>query len=420
MNKIEIKGLTDEQNAGFQKAFDALSESMQNAVAEKIKGLAGLDALNEIKGLLQTAEGKDKFAEIQKSVDDLAIKLKNAEGIKTKEDKTLSLSESIKELFASDEFKKAKADNFRNVKSFELKADTSDITGTVNMTVQRLQVGFAPEREMAFLPNLNTGTIGQDKNRVLWVEGAYTSNVGYVGEGTGQATADSGTAAEKSRAMAKISAKLPLTAELLEDADYIASAFRMKMQEKAMLFADGEFYTGDGSDGVNPNHIYGIVGQSTAFNAATAGIATSVVEANIGDLIDGCVLQAAKAEQRGLNVVWMNPSDFYKMKKTKASDGQYLFVKDVNGNYTINGLRVITSNYVTANTLTVANTSKIQAWWKRRPEVKFSQMNSTDFVDDAYTAVLFLRTQCIVEAQDQTALIHVSDIAAAVTAITAV
>lgn len=415
--KIEIKGLDAEQNAGFQKAFDTLSDEVQNAVAEKIKGLAGADALEAVKGMLSTADGKDKFAVMQKSIDDLAIKLKNAEGMKVKEDEKMSLEQSLKNLFASDEFKAAKKDGFRTKSAFELKADTTDITGTVNMTVQRLQVGFAPEREMAFLPLLNTGTVGQDKNRVLWVEGAYTSNVGYVGEGTGQATADTGTAAEKSRAMAKISAKLQLTAELLEDAEYVASAFRMKMQEKAMLFADGEFYTGDGSDGVNPNHIYGIVGHATAFNAATAGVTASVDKANIGDLVDACILQAAKSEQRGLNVVWMNPSDFYKMKKTKDNDGQYLFVKDVNGGYTINGLRVVTSNYVTANTMTVANTSKIQAWWKRRPEVKFSQINGTDFVDDAYTAVLFLRTQCVVEAQDKTALIHVSDITASVAAI---
>lgn len=417
--ELELKGFTEEQTLGVQSAFDKLSDELKNAVNEKIKGLAGSDALEAVKGMLQTADGKDKFMELQKSVDELTIKLKNAEGFSRKEDKEVSLEEAIKELFASDKFKKAKDAGFigKDNAVFELKAATTDITGTVNVTVQRLQVGFDPEREMAFLPNLNAGTIGQDKNRVLWVEGSYTSNVGYVTQGTGQSTADSGTATEKSRAMAKISAKLPLTAELLEDAEYVASAFRMKMQEKAMLFADAEFYSGDGDDSTNPNHIYGIVGQSTAFNATTAGVANAVQDANIGDLVDACVLQAEKSEQRGLNVVWMNPSDFFKMKKTKASDGQYLFVKDVNGNYTINGLRVIRSTGVTANSMTVANTSKIQAWWKRRPEVKFSQMNASDFVNDAYTAVLFLRAQCVIEAQDQTAVIHVSNITTAIEAI---
>jgi HK97 family phage major capsid protein len=421
--KIEIKGFTPEQTSDFQKAFDSLSDEMQNAVADKIKGLAGKEALEEVKGLLKTDDGKDKFSELQKSIDDLVLDVKKFEGMKKKEEKEMTLDQSVKELISSDEFKNAKKDGFRSKSNFEIKADTSDITGTVNMTRQNLSVNFGPERAISFLTQVNTGTVGQDKNRILWVEGAYTSNVGYVGEGTGQATADAGTATEKTRAMAKISAKLPLTAELLEDADYIASAFRMKMQERALQFTDLEVYSGDGSDGVNPNHIYGIVGHATAYSATTTGandgVNGTIANANIGDLVDDAILQAELSEQRGLDTLAIHPKTFQKFKYAKATDGQYLFVKDVNGNYTISGLRVIKSTAVTANTLTVYDSMKVQLWWKRNVEVKFSQMNGTDFVDDAYTAVLFLRAQVLVEGPDKTALIHVADVDASITAITA-
>jgi HK97 family phage major capsid protein len=364
----------------------------------------------ELKAEIEALEAKRK--EMQTQLDTIATDQAKAAKEGQKSDENMTLGQAVKELMNSDKFKAAKAAKFSKDNVFEIKAATTDITGVVNLTQQRLQVGFIPDRAMAFLPYTNTGVIGAEKSRVLWVEGTYTSNVGYVAQGTGSATADTGVTVEKSRGMAKISAKLPLTAELLEDADYIASAFRMKMQSRAMLFADGEFYTGDGSDGVNPTHIYGIVGQSTAFNAETAGVKNSVKKANIGDLVDACLLQAAKSEQRGLNKVWMNPSNFFLLKKEKDSDGQYLFVKDLNGNYTINGLEVIQSQAVTINTLTVADSSKIQAWWKRNPEIKFSQMNGTDFIDDAYTAVMFLRCQCVIETQDQTAVIHVADITA--------
>jgi HK97 family phage major capsid protein len=286
------------------------------------------------------------------------------------------------------------------------------------MTLQNYTVGFAPVRALAFYPRLAQGFIGQNINRVLWVEGSYTSNVGYVGEGTGQATADTAAAVEKSRGMSKISAKLPLTVELLEDADYIASAFRMKLQERSLLFADGEFYTGDGSDGANPTHIYGIVGQSTAFNPTTAGVLNAVEKANVGDLIDSCVLQAKLANQNGMNTLWINPSDFFKLKHTKTTLGEYVFQSDGMGGYNAGNLTVVQSIAVPANTMTVADSSKIQAWWKRNPEIKFSQMNGTDFVDDAYTAVLFLRVQCIVETQDQTAIVHVADMAQSIQDIT--
>lgn len=372
----------------------------------------------ELKAEIDKLEGLRKS--MQEQLDANSTEMKKIQKSGVQDEKTLTLSEAIRQLVLSDDFKAAKADKFKSKNIFQVKASTSDITGTVNETVQKLAVSFAPDRALAFIPYTNTGFIGQDKNRILWVEGTYTSNVGYVAEGTGQATADTGTATEKSRAMAKISAKLPLTAELLEDADYIASAFKMKLQVKSMLFTDLQVYSGDGSDSPNPSHIYGIVGHSTAFSAATAGVTNSVPYANIGDLVDACVLQAEKSEHRGLNTLWMNPSDFFAMKKAKDQNGQYLFVKDVNGQYTINGLNVVRSSAVTANTMTVADSSKIQLWWKRNPEIKFSQMNGTDFIDDAYTTVMFLRCQVVVETYDKTALIHVADITAALATITSI
>ena len=362
---------------------------------------------------------KALMVEMQKQLDTLATEnAKNGKDIEaTKED--LTFSQALQDVITSEEFKSAKADKFRKQGTFDVKAGLSAITGTVNLTVPNLNVIFPPERALAFIPYTNMGVIGAEKNRVLWVEGAYTTNVGYVNEGTGAATADSGTATEKTRQMAKISAKLPLTAELLEDADYIASAFRMKLQVKSLIYADKEFYTGTGSDGTYPNRIYGIVGQATTFNETTAGVASSVDRANIGDLIDACVLQAAKSEQYGLNVVWINPTDFFKFKHTKDSLGEYIFMLDkATGEYTFNGLKIVQSNAVTADTMTVADTSKIQAWWKRNVQVKFGQMNGTDFTDDNYTAVLFMRTQCVIEVPDQTAIIQVPSIAASITAIT--
>lgn len=411
-----------------KKDFDLLVSNLSDEAKAKINTLfeevkkGNFEAFTELKGKFTELEnglkvdGKnvpEYLKNLQAQADALELKMKGIEQNGAQKEAP-SLEVALKNLFNSKEFKDAKAAKFRDKGTFELKASTSNITGTVNMTMQNLTVRFAPERSLAFMPFLNTGTVGANSNRVLWVEGSYTSNVGYVGEGTGQTTADSGSGVEKTRAMAKISAKLPLTAELLEDAEYVASALRMKMQEKAMLFVDKECYSGDGNDSTQPNHLYGIVGHATAYNITTTGSTGTVEKANIGDLVNDAILQAELSEQRGLNVVWMNPKDFARFRKAKDADGQYLFVKDVNGNYTINGLSVVRSTAVTANTMTLADTGKIQLWWKRNPEIKFSQMNGTDFVDDNYTAVMFLRNQVVVEGPDKTAIIHVADIDAAI------
>jgi len=407
MDKAELTAAL----ADHAKAVETKQAELQTAIEAKMT--TGIDSL---KGQLTELENTRK--EMQKQLDAQNISIQVATKTASHKDEVVTLEDGIKSLLNTDEFKKAKSEKFRNNNMFSVKADLSNITGTVNLTQQRLDVNFAPDRALAFIPFTNTGFIGQDKNRVLWVEGAYTSNAGYVGEGTGQATADTGTAQEKTRAMAKISAKLPLTAELLEDAEYIASAFRMKMQEKALLFADNEVYEGDGDDSSNPNHIYGIKGHATAFDETIVTDGMKVEKANIGDVVDAVILQAETAEQRGLNVVWMNPKDFFRFKTAKDTNGNYLFVKDVNGGYSINGLTVVRSNAVDPNTMLAADTSKIQLWWKRNPEIKFSQMNSTDFVDDKYTAVMFLRNQVVVEGQDKTALILVDDIDQAIDDIT--
>ena len=394
-------------------------ESVKNDIfnkQEEIKS-ANEENVKSLKADLEKIENDKKAMQAQ--LDELATKQKNAEKVSfIKKEESETFAESLKSLLNSDEFKEARKKGFpKDSNKFEVKVDTSVITGDVNRTQQRLDVNFAPENQLAFINNMRSGFVGADKNRVLWVDGAYTSNVGYVSEGTGSASADTATATEKTREMAKISAKLPLTAEMLEDADYLTSAFRMKMNEKAQLFVDGEAYDGDGSDGTYPKHIYGIKGHATAFNATTAGVATSVENANIGDLVDAMILQAEKENFRGSNILWMNPTDFYKFKTTKDQDGNYIFVKDVNGNYNISGVRVIRSNRVTAGDLLLADTSKLQYWTKRNAEIKFSQMNGTDFIDDAYTAVMFVRSQVVVETQDKKSLIFVDDIDTAINAI---
>ena len=416
-----LAGFTEEQSKSFSEFMSKQSSEIQDKVKGLVEAAKQGELINELKALLK-GDGTEKqgiadlIPVMQKQLDDQNLLIQKME-LQKKNEETPTLEKALHQLFDSKDFKDAKAKGFREKSVFEVKADTTNITGTVNMTMQSLSVKFNPERALAFIPYMNTGFVGAEKNRVLWVEGTFTSNVGYVAQGTGQATADAGTAAEKSRAMAKISAKLPLTAELLEDADYIASAFRMKMQEKALIFADGECYDGDGDDSTNPSHIYGIQGQSTAYSVATTGSADTVEKPNIGDVVDDAVLQAELSEQRGLNKIWMNPKDFARFRKAKDQNGQYLFIKDVNGSYTINGLDVVKTTKVASNTLLVGDSSKMQLWWKRNVEVKFSQMNGTDFVDDAYTAVLFLRNQVVIEGPDQTALIYVSDIDAAIAAL---
>lgn len=419
--KFEIKGFTDEQANSVESVLNGLSSDLQDEVKNILKDYAGNEALTEIKSLLKVKEdgSSEVFTEMQGQLDQIATDIKTGKLKVEKKDEKISFEQSVKNLLNSDEFKAAKSSGFPVKKNvFEVKVDTSIVTGDVNRTRQSNVYSFDPERELAFTPNMRTGFVDNDKNRVLWNEATYTSNVGYVSEGTGQTTADTGASVEKYREMAKYSAKLPITAEMLEDFSQLTSALRMKMQERAAQFGDGEAWDGDGADGgALAKHIYGIVGQSTAFDAVTYGLNATVEKANIGDVIDAAIAQAEKEEHKGLDIVWMNPTTFFKHRTTKDADGNRIFIKGVNDSYSISGLRIVTSNRVGVNELMVAKSSKLQNWIKRAAEIKFSQMNGTDFVDDKYTAVLFVRSQVVVEGPDQKSLIYVADINAAISAI---
>jgi len=416
---VVFAGFTEEQSKSFSDFIEKQSTDIQGKVKSLVDGIKDTDLIKGIQALISGEKGLvGNVAIMQKQLDEIATEQAKAKKAGTKSDEFMTLPQAIKSIIDSPEFKAAKADGFRKDSTFQVKANAITVTGDVNRTALKPTPGFATDRAQAFIPHTNAMFVGQDKNRIGWIEAAYTSLVGYVGEGVGQTGKDSGTATEKFRELAKISALLPLTGENLEDFEYLASAFRVKMQTRAMLFTDLEVYAGDGNDSTQAKHIYGIKGHATAFSAAVAGVALKVVKPNIKDLIDACVLQAKKSEQRGLNVVWMNPTDLFLASKVKDLNGNYIFTNMGDGTFTVSGLTIVDSSAVTANTMTIADTSKIQLHWKRNPEIKFGQ-NGTDMIDDAYTAVMFLRAQLVVEGQDKTALIHVADIAASITAITA-
>lgn len=392
---------------------DALTE-YKSGIEAKMAEIKKANDAEKVELKAQVTELETKRDAMQTQLDELDVKLQAVN--KEKKEELKSFIEGFQDLVASKEFKEARETGFRTKSTFEVKASMSDITGTVNLTRQDPSINFAPTDDLAFIPGLTTMTLGAGKNTALWVEGSYTSNVGYVGEGVAASTGDTGATAEKTRGMAKISAKLILTAEMLEDAPLVASMFRTKMQTEELSWLDDQVYSGNGSDATNPTHIYGIQGHATAYDSTIAG--ATVAKPNIGDLVDAALLQGQKAKQKGIKKVWMSPLDFFKFRTTKDDDGNRIFIKDVNGKYTISGLQVVVSNKVTNDTMLFADPSKIKLWWKRKPEIKFGQSNGTDIASDQYTAFMFARVQVVVEGPDKTALIYVSSVSDAITALT--
>ena len=339
---------------------------------------------------------------------------------------TMELKDAIKEVLEKEEVKSIFTSNkAAGMQTFELKAATSDVTGTIAVTDMKKDINFPRLRALSFLPLLPQGMVGTDKNRIGWIEGTYTSNVGYVGEATAATTADAMTAVEKTRAMAKASAKIKVTKEMTTDYSYIASKLQNKMLTKGLLFLDKELWSGDGNDSTAANHIYGLKGHATAFSATKSGLALLVEKPTVVDVIEAARLQCAVIDAENLtdaggytpNVLFINPVTMSKIRLAKATDGNYLVNRLADGTLTLNGLTIIESNAVAVNELMVMDSSVAEVYFKQNPEIQIGQ-EATDLTQDQYTIVMFLRAQLVIEGPDKLGLVLVSDIAAAITALT--
>lgn len=404
------------------KAQEQLKTEMK---AAKDEAIAAKQAVENMKKDNETSatelkEAKDNLIKATSAIEKLnkdfeALKLENKGGDKP----TQTLEEAIEATL--------KSANFKQGKTYEVKASTIDIITPVTNSQVIPGVNMPRQRALAFMPHFTMRTVMQDKDTIVWIEGEYASNVGYVSEGKDQTTEDTVKAVEKSRKLAKISAKIKVTAEMYEDKSYIANMLQTEMRSKAMLWFDKELYSGEGADTDDKtDKIYGLKTHATAFNAVKAGIAAKLDSPTVSDLASALKLQgavidasdAASVDAGGFNVdlIYINPVDAMTWRHTKDANGQYLLTKLSDGSQVMGGLRVAETTAIAANTMLAQESGLSELYLKRNFEIKVGQ-EGNDMSKDMYTIVLFMRGQSLVKNVNKPGIIYVSDIAAALSAL---
>jgi len=394
----ELKDLIAELKAIKEGLAEAKKEQKANPTAELEAKLETLKADFEEKARLLN-EGLNEVKKVPQP----------------RQERKASLADAIKSVLTSSEFEADRKSGLfkKGYKDYEIKADTGDITDDETRT-QAVTFDYFPKNgKLAFIGSgITTGVVAEGKSYIHWPEGAYTSNVGYASEGTGNSTADTMAVAWKRRAMAKISAQMPITEELFEDAPQLATRLQAEMQTKSMKFADVEVLVGDGNDTTAPNEIYGITSQATAF--AAGDLAAFYRDPNVRDVAAAAKVQAATNEFVA-DTVWVNPVTVEKNRGKKDTLGNYIINPE--GPATIAGLRVIETNAVDADEMLVADISCIEFWVKRGMTLRIGK-NGNDLVNDQQTAVLFMRAQCLVQGNKKGGVIWVESIEDAKAALT--
>lgn len=366
---------------------------------------------------------KDTLSKNEEAINNLDESIKQMnEAIKGLNTKKQTVSEALCEAVKSDEFKnlvKDVVDGKRASGRMEVKLDTSAMTGTVIRSLTDNTIYADAQKKLVFLDNIRKKDVPQDKSVIVWVEGSFTDNTDYVGEGSEVGSADGASAEEKSRKLAKVGAKLPFTREVATDLGYFLNWAREEAITAIRNKVDTLLLSGQGADtnDTTKKQIYGIIGQgSTAFNATTAGCAGKFTAPALWQLVDAIDAQISLGTNDAFvaDTIYMHPSDFAIYKNMKDANGRLLFEYNNGGIYTFLGKRVVTTSKMTAGSLLVADTGIWDLYEKLGFEIEIERVPKTD----SYVMYLRWRGQLVTPTNKKKGAIYVASIATALAAIT--
>ena len=415
MNEIEVKA--NELKAKFE-ALETEREELKSKVAELETKLSALEGKNN----------DDEFTAVKSDIDKLneSINDINKKMVKQDVDVKATLEDSLRSVYESPEFKaqlqEVMEGKRQSTQSFEVKTDPSSvilsgITGDVTRTYPFGGVKGSLYEPNKFLANMNVVSVPQDKNRAMWYDGTYYSNVGYMTELTAITTGDGAAVEEKYRELAKVGAKLPFSSEVVSDASYFVNWARNKGVESVLNKIDELIWGGLGADVTKPKEVYGIKAKgATAFNASTAGLALAIQDANIADVILAAATQIriSGKGQYMPKVVYMHPTDVTKLRSLKNKQADYINILP-DGSLMVHGMVIMETAKVSANELLVATPETLQLHQKAGLETEIERVASTD----SFVLYLRWRGQVIVPTTDIVGNVYVSDITAAIAAISA-
>lgn len=422
LKKIELEGL-EEKTLEFAKAFndavdviDTLQKNEPVDLTEINKKLKSLEEKGEKDYDKEIKTLKDAFVELEK-------KSKPAGSV---EKRTLAerITDEIKSVTGASDMKGVLEYLQKNGKQeIEIKAitaiDTTANTDTIGRTNLDSVINWLPTRRNAFLPYIRVVAESTDKSVFGYMEGSYTGNAAYVGEGVGNTNSDAASAEAHFGKYAKIQAVLSVNTEVYEDIPDFANGLVNQMQLSMEKFLDDEVYTGDGLAPANVQHIKGLLAFATEFD--TTDYVGTVEKANIADLVDAGKTHIATLDgSYNATHIFVNPIDLFKWRRLKDAEGQPIINQDFFGNPTISGLAIVPSKKITKNTFLMIDINVAELRTKRALQLKMGQVLANDVLNDKQSAVLMGRWQLLVRNLDQKAVVKISDVATATAAINVV
>ena len=219
----------------------------------------------------------------------------------------------------------------------------------------------------------------------------------------------------------KIKDVLKFCSDYANDYGFVEGRLRTLINDSVLFKADTDVLLGDGTG----DNMSGIDSYASEFDATnTDAPVPSISSANYIDLILAMQAQIyTLGQENGYapDTVILNYMDWFSLVlSSKDADANYLDYRNVNmGTAVINGMTVITSPDVAANTCYVFDKTKGEMIINQSYEVSMAYENSTDWESDLVAMKGSIRANLLVETPNQNAFMKCSDVATAIAAITA-
>ena len=221
---------------------------------------------------------------------------------------------------------------------------------------------------------------------------------------------------ELTMALRKIGDQIPVSMESLADIDFVSAELDRLLNVNMMLREDAQLWNGNGT-APNINGIYTQAPTYTAPNLALTSVDLFGLIVKVAEQIN-----AGNESKFRANTAIVSYSDYNGMLLSKASDGHYLqqqfAVFNQDGSANVNGIRVIPSSLVTANTMLVGDFNYGTQYSMGGVEVEMGWITD-QFIKDLTTIKARKRTNLLVRNVEANAFLKVTSISAAITSLNA-
>lgn len=407
--------MTEAEKAAQDALIAKLKSEVEGLIANK--GFANkteVESINKLVAELDAALKANDNTEIKAEVIRLAAELKALKEVGAPAQKT-----SLKEEFAANKEELKRIANKVSEKEVTIKALTLRSAIANNETAYDLpDIGQLATRKLSLydiFPKLNLGD-GQHNGTIRyydWDEDTIARAAAAVAEG---AAFPESTAKFKKGAVTlqKIGDTLPVTEEFFEYETLFAAELGMFLETNVALEIDRQLADGDGTGNT-------ITGLKASVNAYTLPVSGSIVDPTIYDLIVKVSEQITSVggSKYSPDFAVMNIVDINRMKLSKDANQNYILPPFVSRDGAqVAGIVVIESNIITANTMVIGD-RRFARIYELGGIVLSKGMVNAQFTEDELTLKARKRLAFLIRAADKGGFRKVTDIDAALAAITA-